>query len=39
MTSDQWYNLCRLVIILTFSGFILYGIYRIMVRGEKKDKD
>lgn len=39
MTSDQWYNLCKLVIILAFAGFILYGIYRIMTRAESPDRE
>ena len=30
MTGDQWYSLLKLVIVLSFAAFILYGVYRLM---------
>jgi flagellar biogenesis protein FliO len=37
MTSDQWFLLAKLIVILAFAAFVLYGVYRIMMRDERKD--
>ena len=42
MTGDQWYALLKLVVVLAFAAFVLYGIYRIVTRddeGSRRDGD
>lgn len=36
MTGDQWFALLKLLIFLGFAAFVLYGVYRIMIRDDSK---
>lgn len=39
MTSDQWFALAKLIVILAFTAFVLYGVYRVMTRAERGDDE